>query len=112
MQKQANNRVTSSCIEELQPGEIFVFGSNLEGQHGGGAALLAYSFGTTVCAIAALMLVSSALLVELYRRKKLPKLGFETVDVEDISSKDFVFISLTAIVLLLSLVNPLWFIRG
>ena len=42
MQKQANNRVTSSCIEELQPGEIFVFGSNLEGQHGGGAALLAY----------------------------------------------------------------------
>ena len=42
MQKQANNRVTSSCIEELQPGEIFVFGSNLEGQHGGGAALWAY----------------------------------------------------------------------
>ena len=42
MQKQATNRVTSSCIKELQPNEIFVFGSNLEGQHGGGAALLAY----------------------------------------------------------------------
>ena len=42
MQKQANNRVTSSNIKELQPNEIFVFGSNLEGQHGGGAALLAY----------------------------------------------------------------------
>lgn len=42
MQKQATNRVTSLCIEELQPNEIFVFGSNLEGQHGGGAALLAY----------------------------------------------------------------------
>ena len=76
------------------------------------AALLAYSFGTTVCAIAALMLVASALLVELYRRKKMPKLDFVTDDVEDISSKDFVFVSLTAVVLLLSLVNPLWFIRG
>ena len=42
MQKQANNRVTSSNIKEIQPNEIFVFGSNLEGQHGGGAALLAY----------------------------------------------------------------------
>ena len=42
MQKQATNRVTSSCIKELQPGEVFVFGSNLDGQHGGGAALLAY----------------------------------------------------------------------
>ena len=42
MQKQATNRVISPCIKELQPNEIFVFGSNLEGQHGGGAALLAY----------------------------------------------------------------------
>lgn len=36
------NRITSNRIEELKPGEIFVFGSNLEGAHGGGAALLAY----------------------------------------------------------------------
>ena len=42
MQKQATNRVTSPRIKELQPGEVFVFGSNLDGQHGGGAALLAY----------------------------------------------------------------------
>lgn len=35
-------RVTSNRIEELKPGEIFVFGSNLSGSHGGGAALLAY----------------------------------------------------------------------
>ncbi len=42
MQHQENKRITSSYIEELRPGEIFVFGSNLEGQHGGGAALLAY----------------------------------------------------------------------
>lgn len=36
------NRITNNRIEELEPGEIFVFGSNLEGAHGGGAALLAY----------------------------------------------------------------------
>lgn len=35
-------RVASNRIQELKPGEIFVFGSNLEGAHGGGAALLAY----------------------------------------------------------------------
>lgn len=35
-------RITSDRITELRPGEIFVFGSNLEGQHGGGAALLAW----------------------------------------------------------------------
>ena len=33
-------------ITELQPGEIFVFGSNLQGMHGGGAARVAYrNFG-------------------------------------------------------------------
>lgn len=37
-----NGRITSPRITELQPGEIFVFGSNLEGHHGGGAALLAW----------------------------------------------------------------------
>lgn len=35
-------RVASNRIQELKPGEIFVFGSNLEGAHGDGAALLAY----------------------------------------------------------------------
>lgn len=35
-------RITSNRITELRPGEIFVFGSNLEGHHGGGAALLAW----------------------------------------------------------------------
>ena len=34
-------RVTSNHIERLQPNEIFVFGSNLSGHHGGGTALLA-----------------------------------------------------------------------
>lgn len=37
-----NGRITSPRITELQSGEIFVFGSNLEGHHGGGAALLAW----------------------------------------------------------------------
>lgn len=40
--RQEEKRITSSNITALQPNEIFVFGSNLEGQHGGGAALLAY----------------------------------------------------------------------
>lgn len=35
-------RVLQDRITDLRPGEIFVFGSNLEGAHGGGAALLAY----------------------------------------------------------------------
>ena len=35
-------RTTPDRITELQPNEIFVFGSNLSGMHGGGAALIAY----------------------------------------------------------------------
>lgn len=34
--------VTPDNIQSLKPNEIFVFGSNLEGMHGGGAAALAY----------------------------------------------------------------------
>lgn len=33
---------TPERITSLQPGEIFVFGSNLQGRHGGGAARMAY----------------------------------------------------------------------
>lgn len=33
---------TPEFITELNEGEIFVFGSNLAGQHGGGAAFVAY----------------------------------------------------------------------
>ena len=36
------NRFTSENITALKPNEIFVFGSNLEGQHLGGAAKVAY----------------------------------------------------------------------
>ncbi len=36
------NRMTSDRIQTLEPNQIFVFGSNLQGRHGGGAALLAY----------------------------------------------------------------------
>ena len=34
-------RTTPEFITELQPNEIFVFGSNLKGMHGGGAAYIA-----------------------------------------------------------------------
>ena len=38
----SQKRTTPEFITELQPGEIFVFGSNLRGMHGGGAAYVAY----------------------------------------------------------------------
>ncbi len=34
-------RFTPGCINNLDPGEIFVFGSNLQGKHAGGAARVA-----------------------------------------------------------------------
>ena len=37
-----NREYTSERISELRENEIFVFGSNLAGAHGGGAAWLAY----------------------------------------------------------------------
>ena len=40
--KDALRRVTPDNIESLRPDEVFVFGSNLQGQHMGGAARLAY----------------------------------------------------------------------
>ena len=42
-------RTTPEFIQELAPGEIFVFGSNLRGMHGGGAAYVAYrKFGAVM----------------------------------------------------------------
>lgn len=35
-------RISSDRITSLRPDEVFVFGSNLAGMHGGGAARLAY----------------------------------------------------------------------
>ena len=36
-------RISPDFINNLKPNEIFVFGSNLDGIHGGGAALAAYN---------------------------------------------------------------------
>lgn len=42
-------RTTPEFITKLAPGEIFVFGSNLRGMHGGGAAYVAYrKFGAVM----------------------------------------------------------------
>ena len=38
MEKDYSNRITPKFINSLKPNEIFVFGSNLAGMHGGGAA--------------------------------------------------------------------------
>ena len=40
-EKSMQARITPSHISQLRPGQIFVFGSNLEGHHAGGAAKLA-----------------------------------------------------------------------
>lgn len=40
--KPLNEKYTPDFITELGPKDIFVFGSNLSGIHGGGAALLAF----------------------------------------------------------------------
>lgn len=39
------HRITPDQIDSLSEGEIFVFGSNLEGMHGGGAARAALKWG-------------------------------------------------------------------
>jgi hypothetical protein len=39
------NRITPEIITTLQPNDIFVFGSNLAGMHGGGAARTALRWG-------------------------------------------------------------------
>lgn len=39
------NRISPKWIKHLEENEIFVFGSNLEGKHGGGAAKLAMNWG-------------------------------------------------------------------
>lgn len=41
-EKQAMSRITPPHISDLQPGEVFVFGSNLAGHHDGGAARVAF----------------------------------------------------------------------
>ena len=43
MENRSQKRTTPEFITELQPGEIFVFGSNLQGMHAGGAARIAYN---------------------------------------------------------------------
>ena len=45
----ATDRITPAHITSLQPGEIFVFGSNIRGQHNGGAAGFALKrFGAVI----------------------------------------------------------------
>lgn len=45
MKQIPNDRITNPRITELMPEEIFVFGSNIQGMHCGGAARLACRWG-------------------------------------------------------------------
>ena len=48
MENYPHNRVTSLSIDKLGRNEIFVFGSNIEGRHTGGAARLALTWGAVM----------------------------------------------------------------
>lgn len=48
MNNYPENRVTPQYIEKLEQNEIFVFGSNSEGKHTGGAARLALQWGAVM----------------------------------------------------------------
>lgn len=49
MDKKKKGRVTPSWIDDLQENQVFVFGSNLAGMHGGGAARIArLRFGAVI----------------------------------------------------------------
>ena len=49
MKENYTGRVTPSWIDDLQENEVFVFGSNLAGMHGGGAARIArLRFGAVI----------------------------------------------------------------
>ena len=77
------------------------------------SALLTYNFWTGVCAVSSLAVVCVALLLEIRRRKHEVKFSVEQVSaVRDLSKKDVCFMATMMLVLILSLINPLWFIRG
>lgn len=44
MSHNIDKRTTNRYIDHLEPDEVFVFGSNLAGAHGGGAAAAAHMF--------------------------------------------------------------------
>ena len=76
------------------------------------AGLLNYNMITAFVALGALILVAVALLADLYRRKREDNIAKNIVSVADISTAEAVFMWGVALVLVLSFVNPLWFVRG
>ena len=75
------------------------------------SGLLIYNFSTAVVALVALVLVASALLQELFVRRQKVLVDAELVIV-DVSKLDAVFMWGIAAILLMSLSDPLWFMRG
>ena len=65
---------TPDYITELKPDEVFVFGSNLAGMHGGGAAYIAFKQGGAVrgCGIAG------------FRDKEIAPLFKEALELENV----------------------------
>ena len=75
------------------------------------SGLLVYNFSTAVVALLALIFVASALLKELFVRRAKVETVSDNLP-EDISKLDACFMWMLAIVLLMSLSDPLWFMRG
>lgn len=76
------------------------------------AGLLNYNMMTAFVALGALVLVAVALLADLYRRKRDDNALKDAVQMADISVAEAAFMCGVAAVLVLSFVNPLWFVRG
>ncbi len=76
------------------------------------SGLLNYNPVTAFVALGALVLVSAALLSDLYQRKKEDVMLREEDQIADISAGEAVFMWGVAVVLVLSFVNPLWFVKG
>ena len=79
------------------------------------AGLMNYSLVSALAAAAALLLISVTLLQELYRRKDEinPVSALSLKDkAKDISGGDLFFMTAVGVILLLSLFNPVWFMKG
>lgn len=59
-------RTTPEFITSLEPNEIFVFGSNLRGMHGGGAAYIVICKGKSVSGTVKVSVEASQTVVRLF----------------------------------------------
>ncbi len=74
------------------------------------SAIFRESFGMGLLVMSAVFLVARVLLEELYQMRDLQKHSDNALEVEDISSKQTLFLASVVAILALSFFNPLWFV--